>query len=502
MESVRDRHPFALQVLTSQRPEWVHGPYATLADVQDVSHLVFARRPPPAWPAPVAVPSVPGQACLLTLFTDGGCLHPAVPAARVASWSVVQDTAPAPVHRNRAMDLWAQHGFLPPALQVVAMGGVPGRQTAARAELCAALQAVRLARVSGCPACEIVTDSTYVLRVFREFSSGFALHGLLHSANLDLLLLMKEAWFDGVSARKVRAHCLSRLDRSAADLWNHLGNEQADRACSTALQQDLPLVVEMASEIAEYYEQQQDMLVAVYRYLVDLDTTVQRMMPSSSSQQFQEGDQPVSGLPFPTAVHEGWILKRRRRWAGAPLPPPPEAVHMKCTFGSLFSWRVWHWAQTLCWYESDGQPHTGTTTLELLCNYIVVTGSLPPVCVRHSSGQMVHVEAESVATPLIPVAYRHWLHILVCALKHLQKSLHMVLLPGLHRRKLQTLQPWGDRNPRAGTSSQVTFLEPEATASLLHRVLGHDHTQEMLRFVRLANVSRQPWRRCSSHQAS
>ena len=280
MECVRIRNPSALQILTSQSPEWAHGPYATLLAVQDITHLVFARRPPPAWPPPLDVPCSQSRDRLLTLFTDGGCLHPTVTAARVASWSVVQDTAP---------------------------GSVPGWQTAARAELCAALQAVRIARASGRPACEVVTDS-------------------------------------------------------------------------------------------------------------------------------------------------------------------------KCTFGPLFSCRAWHWAQTLCWYESDGKPHTGTTTLELLCNYIVVTGSLPPVCVRHSSGHMVHVEAESVETQLIPVAYRHWLHILVCALKFLQKSMHVVLPPGLHRRKLQTLQPWGDRNPKAGTSSQVTFLEAEATARLLQRVLGHDHT--------------------------
>ena len=223
------------------------------------------------------------------------------------------------------------------------MGSVPGRQTAARGELCAALQAIRLARSCGHAACEVVTDATYVLRLFREFGSGFGIHGLLHSANLDLLLALQEAWFDGIiTARKVKAHCLRQLDRSATSLWDSLGNEQADRGCSRALSQDLPLVLEMSSEVAEFYERQQDMLVAVYRYLVDLDITTQRLTPSTYSQQFQDGVPASGDLPFPTAVHEGWILKRRRPWAGAAPPPPPESVHMKCTWWPLFSWRVWH----------------------------------------------------------------------------------------------------------------------------------------------------------------
>ena len=117
-----------------------------------------------------------------------------------------------------------------------------------------------------------------------------------------------------------------------------MGNEQADRGCSLALSQDLPLVLEMSSEVAEFYERQHVLLLAVYRYLVDLDITTQRLTPSASSQQFQDGVPAAGDLPFPTAVHEGWILKRRRRWAGAPPPPPPESVHMKCTWGPLFSW--------------------------------------------------------------------------------------------------------------------------------------------------------------------
>ena len=487
--TVRERHPFAMQILLDQRPEWVHGPYATLAPAQDIANLLFATRPPPSWPPPVSLQGLPTP---LTFFTDGGCRNPQVPAARLAAWSVVLDTTP-PGGHDRAMDLWAQHGLHPPALQVQSLGAVPGKQTAPRAELCAALQATRIAAASGRVPCTIVTDCAYVVRVFREFSSGFGVKGFLRAANQDLLQLLQEVWFPQVEVRKVKAHELDKLDRASAGLWDHLGNHAADTSCTMALDNELPFVQEMAADILEFQEQQADMLHAVFSYLVDLDATVQRLQPGPSSQAAEQRDEAPLEAIFPTAVHHRWQDLRRRWWVGSPLAPPSQQVHAGCKWGPEFSWRVWHWSQTLSWTAADRSPFTGTTTLELLCNFVCVTGSLPPVAIRQESGSWFCQAADTVEAHLIPAAIRYWLHVLTCALKYLEKRTHMILLPGLRRRKICTLQPWGDRHPRSGTAARVTFLKVEETSALIHRVLSRNATQELLRYSGQVNVQSRRW---------
>ena len=51
--------PWCEQPDTKLQPEWVHGPYATLAPAQDIANLLFATRPPPPWPSPVDLQGLP-----------------------------------------------------------------------------------------------------------------------------------------------------------------------------------------------------------------------------------------------------------------------------------------------------------------------------------------------------------------------------------------------------------------------------------------------------------
>ena len=83
---LRQRHPQAVHVLESERPEWIYSPMATLPDVDDVLTLVYHTRPPPKFPTgPPVLTEVDGHPHLV-FFTDGSCKHPTIPCARHATW--------------------------------------------------------------------------------------------------------------------------------------------------------------------------------------------------------------------------------------------------------------------------------------------------------------------------------------------------------------------------------------------------------------------------------
>ena len=99
----------------------------------------------------------------LKFFTDGTSANPEVPFARHAAWRVVLDSVLGPALQPPALEFWRHTSQLPPCFHVRACGLVPGRQTVARAEAWAALQAVGMAYLAGPVPVQIATDSTYVV---------------------------------------------------------------------------------------------------------------------------------------------------------------------------------------------------------------------------------------------------------------------------------------------------------------------------------------------------
>ena len=261
----------------------------------------------------------------LTLYTDGTCAHPTIPAARHAACAVIADVSTHISERNRGMDFWKAEGILPPCFQVWAQGLVHHRQTIARAELTAALQAVRRAAAVGSPPCTIVTDSTCVIRVCSELARGGGTQSLIRSASFDLVLLLGEVWYPALRALKVKCH-VSRADAmSSPDLWHILGNTAADQACEQALQQDFPLVRELTDELAEQYEVQEDQLRVVYAFYIDLDKAVQRQRTRTEGIQEDAASSPdlVVAATLGAAFIQLWIQAARASGRALPCGPRP-----------------------------------------------------------------------------------------------------------------------------------------------------------------------------------
>ena len=323
--ALRQKHAQAVQVLREQRPEWVYAPFPTVPDEVDILTLIFQSRPPPAWPSPSwAAVQEPSRS--LRFYTDGTCANPTEPPASHAAWALVQDCTVAGQDRQDARMFWLQTRAHPPHLRVVDRGLVPGTQSIQRAELCAALQAVRHGRQAGQVPTEVVTDSAYVFRIFERASDGTLDAFLPGATNCDLLLLLREAWFPFVRARKVKSHLDPCACTCPEQQWDAIGNSQADAACKHALEGDLPVVGDMIASAAKQLKQQKQQLHVVFQYLVELHGLSVRQLNGTnfSSAREHEQDGPVMSMQSP-AVRK-WIQARSQIAVSPPMPTPAASV--------------------------------------------------------------------------------------------------------------------------------------------------------------------------------
>ena len=243
-------------------------PCATLPDVDDVLSLVFHTRKPPLVPTQFC-PVVCFGVNRVRFFTDGTCKNPAVPYARHAAWSLIHDVAATHEQREQSLLCWRVTKATPPGLRLLDQGVVPGHQTISRAELCAALQAIRHGKLAGGLPILIVTDSSYVVSVIQQFQAGLSRRLLHASANVDLLRLLQEVWYDDVQVQKVKSHQDPDEARDANALWDILGNQAADEACELAIAADLTVVRDMIGDAASGFRAQSAQLQLVYRYFLE-----------------------------------------------------------------------------------------------------------------------------------------------------------------------------------------------------------------------------------------
>ena len=310
--AIRARHVDAIHALQDLYPHWVYTPFATLPDSVDITNLVFASRPHPSMPRLEAISGADLRRGELVFYTDGTCCHPQLPHARHAAWAVCLDVSASDVEQQQGIQFWASTGQPPPHFEVRSCGLVSGRQTISWAELTAAIQAVRLGMLAGCPPVRVVTDSSYVVRVLTQFAAGLDLSLLHTSANRDLLHLLKEVWFDKVSVTKVRSHQDPAAAGSVELQWQRLGNMAVDMACDVALAGDLAVVKEMVDATAADQQVQRQFLRATFRYLLELHAATQPFLEQQKERRSRGPSDPTDrGEP---EAAESFLVQAMVQW--------------------------------------------------------------------------------------------------------------------------------------------------------------------------------------------
>ena len=488
-EAVRAQHPLAVSAMVDVHPHWVFSPFATLPDATDVVALVFATRPHPRPPVEEAALLQQEVRPSLCFYTDGTCQHPRHFHARHAAWSVCLDSARSLQDQEAGVQFWYATGMPPPTFQTRSCGLVSGSQTIARAELTAAMQAIRLAFLAGCPPTTIVTDSSYVVRILSHFQAGTTGSLLDSSPNLDLIQLIEGCWFSGVTVSKVKAHQAPEKAGSRPLMWQRLGNAAADLACARALENDMEVVRSMVSEIAQEQDEQQLQLHAVFTYLLALNTATQALrlsdkgLSSGTPSDCSNLDRSQDARPFPQDTLRAWVACRTATAPSEPLPAPHSDAFVYNSWGPAFAWRLWHWAQTLQWTSDEARPMESVSTLELFCDFVCTTASLPPLVVHDPQGRPRHVPFTDPCARLCPRTIRGWLHALTTGLRQLERATSARLLGGFSSRKVTSLAIFGDTQTRGGFTGICRFANPQATATLLQATLQRKTAEVFWEFV-------------------
>ena len=104
------------------------------------------------------------------------------------------------------------------------------------------------------------------------------------------------------------------------------------------------------------------------------------------------------------------------------------------------------------------------TFLELLDNFVVVSGCLPPVCLRGSAGtRRTYVDALSPEGCLEPVPLRESIVAFVAIAHFVRKHVAVNAWPSAVHSKLRTLQLLGQTSTRKGVLKRPVMEQRQAT---------------------------------------
>ena len=350
LEAVRRPHQAFLAYALENWPHWCHGPFAVMPPHTEVNRLIFHTRAlPPPLPLPPAL-DLPGPRGFLRLFTDGSCQHPTLPLASRASFSVVVDTTTTDAEIPSLLAAWRNDGVLPPSFRVHCIGLVPGEQNIHRAELCAILQAARIADCCGCPA-EIWADSQVAINEWDRICQS------LPALWPDISLGFQGLSLQGVRVRKIAAHqnlqALCGLEQ-----WCAAGND-------VSLSLEFDLVKTHSDETAEWLTAQRDALWLFWRFLLELSKEEMRLLRAHNNELAKEDapDVPANSTGqielVATTALTNWMLQQEGPWISLAVPPVRREVLLACSWPPWFTYAIWSWARRLESVKELAAPKSG-----------------------------------------------------------------------------------------------------------------------------------------------
>ena len=453
--SVREEFASTLAWVQQHASHWLHGSFGVEHPLEPFLRLVFSSRQMPDVPDIAAVVE---QFSLseLCLYTDGSCSNPDHLPASHAGWAVVLDLNPnGPSSSLRGF--WQRHRHTPGEFVVVARGLVPADQIIHRAEICAIVQALRIAsRFPHLPV-HIGTDSASALSAVTKVLRG---PPCCEVFNRDLTCCLPTLSMSP-SFRKIRAHCEPGEVQDGV-LRATLGNWCADRAAESARLADFENIREDAEQVASWRRQQARHL---HRYFLYLTRLAKVVVPLKKA----ERDTLVSAPIDRQLLASQWLALNDWGYLVVGLPVLPDSVILGMMWPPWYTTEVWEWASQLGWAAEP--PRTdklrGITYLELLVNFVVTRRQLPPKLIG-VSGKGRYVDLLQDEGRLLTFTSQELLLSLVAVLKALTRgSRSMVMQAKSHHRIMTLTQFPGEGGGRKGLIDRPSLTMTQETWQLL-----------------------------------
>ena len=270
---IRNRHISAIEILSTQRQEWIYLPIARKFQHEELLMVTHNNRRFPNHQE-YHIPQPPqDESERLKFFTDGSCMFPTNDKARIAGWAVIQDTSQP---NDQFSQIVQNHNCCPdkiPELQCVATGVVTKKQSAARAELSA------LAFICECVnkrypenSADFYTDAQYVCNTIETIQQSPCIPLHHKMSNFDIVQKLVNNWnSEKYRVHKVKAHRAITDAKDSDDLWKIMANSCADLAASCAVKSVDAALLQTAREAEDFAKQEQKKLLDVFKFLVDLN---------------------------------------------------------------------------------------------------------------------------------------------------------------------------------------------------------------------------------------
>ena len=467
-----------LDWILSEQPHWLHCPFPTAHDDERFLRLFWRSRPlVPPCPLEHLRGQLPPE---VHFFTDGSCQRPGMPAARHAAWAVIMYAGASVPSLAADVCFWKSHGLPPPYWHVVAQGCVPGRQDINRAECCALVQALQVASSLGIRAPVLWSDSANAIGALSAARRPTAMPRDL-SFCADLLPVNLPALLQGATFCKVKAHQPLITD-PAPGCWSNvaaLGNDIADCTAKTALRSDLDLVDETCARVARWRKEQADYFFLCCQYLVQLTMLV---VPVRRAERLKVAAH--NGIADSTSSSSWLGLQPPLGLAVSQVTLPPDWDECCGTWPEWYRGALSTWLRQLRWTTGlhGDCSHAGVTYIELLTNFVVATGFLPPVRSRLNS-QWVWTNLLEAGGVLLPVVLRELTVQLISSITMIRKRCRLEAWPSPRHHKIRCLQLCGQQLPRKGLVYRPWLPELHETFDALSKVLASDCPGECLREI-------------------
>ena len=191
----------------------------------------------------------------------------------------------------------------------------------------------------------------------------------------DLGNAMGQATPSKLRLRKVKSH--QQLESlSGMKLWFAVGNTFTDLAAKSALKSDFGFLQDFQNEIASAEAEQKASLHLFQKYLLDL-SSAEWTLKQQANMGLALAAENLPGDEQTTQRNEAWLEQCPAETSTWPIPVLDEQCALACSWPPFFTVPLWNWLRQLRW-QSTPCATQGVTGLELLVDYVLVTGCCPP----------------------------------------------------------------------------------------------------------------------------